>query len=146
MPESCVFCQIVRGETDAATVFEDKHCIAFLDRRPVFLGHTLVVPREHHGTLLDLPSNLFEPLMAVVQLVAAAEERALGADGAWITVNNKVSQSVPHLHVHVVPRRFSDGLKGFFWPRQRYADEAQMLETASMLRHALAQVRSENQP
>lgn len=123
-------------------MFEDEHCVAFLDRRPVFLGHTLVVPREHHPTLLDLPSTLFAPLMTVVRLVAAAEEQALGADGTWIAVNNRVSQSVAHLHVHVVPRRHGDGLKGFFWPRQRYESEAQMHETARSLAEAAGRLRA----
>lgn len=138
---ACAFCQIVRGETSAARVFEDEHCLAFLDRRPVFFGHTLVVPREHHETLLDLPPGLLAPLFGSVQLVAAAVERGLDADGAWITVNHKVSQSVAHVHVHVVPRRLSDGLKGFFWPRQRYSSEAHMLEVARFLSDAIIHLR-----
>ena len=140
--EACVFCRIVAG-SEAARVLEDEDCIGFLDRRPVFLGHTLIVPRGHHSTLQDVPAPLLGRLFTDVQLVTEAVERALGADGAWIAVNNKVSQSVPHVHVHVVPRRSGDGLKGFFWPRQRYASDAQMQETAISLRKAVAELRQQ---
>ena len=123
-------------------VFEDERCIAFLDRRPVFYGHTLVIPRVHIATLPEIPTDLFEPLFAVVQLISNAAEHGLGADGTWISVNNKVSQSVPHVHVHVVPRNFSDGLKGFFWPRQRYADDAHMAATAAALTTAITHLQT----
>jgi histidine triad (HIT) family protein len=123
-------------------VYEDDDCVAFLDRRPVFLGHTLVVPRTHAATLRELPIALVGPLFSAVQLVAAGVQRGLSADGTWIAINNVVSQSVPHLHVHVVPRRFQDGLRGFFWPRQRYEDEAQMAGTAASIRAAITAMRS----
>ena len=141
MAQGCVFCEIIARTRAAVMVLEDENCVAVLDQRPVFVGHTLVVPRAHHKTLLDLPTALMEPLFADVRLIAAAAERGLGADGTWIAVNNKVSQSVDHLHVHVVPRHFSDGLKGFFWPRRRYTDDAHMQQTAADLRAALAELR-----
>jgi histidine triad (HIT) family protein len=112
-------------------------CLAFLDTRPLFPGHVLVVPHAHHETLADLPLELVAPLFAAVQRVAGAVERAFGADGSFVAVNNRVSQSVPHLHVHVVPRRKGDGLRGFFWPRTRYADEAAALAARDALRAAL---------
>lgn len=121
---SCTFCAIVAGEQDALVVRESEHCLAFLDRRPVFYGHTLVVPKEHVDTLVELPDSLLAPLMSDARLLAAAVKQALDAHGTFVAINNEVSQSVPHLHVHVIPRRFKDGLKGFFWPRRRYEDEA----------------------
>lgn len=105
-------------------VWQDERLLAFLDRRPVFPGHTLVIPRSHHETLPELPDELLAPLMAGARLVAAAMPEAMQADGTFVAVNNRVSQSVAHLHVHVVPRRFKDGLRGFFWPRRPYADDA----------------------
>src|SRR5437773_678350 len=141
--ETCVFCRIAAGGEPAALVFEDEHCVAFLDRRPVFHGHTLVILRAHFGTLAEVPADLFEPLFAAVQLISNAAERGLGADGTWISVNNKVSQSVPHVHIHVVPRKFSDGLKGFFWPRQRYSDDAHMATVAEALATAIKELKAE---
>lgn len=117
---------------------ETAECLVFLDYRPVFPGHCLVVPKQHYETLPELPPELLKPLFHEVQLVARAVETALGAEGSFVAVNNKVSQSVPHLHVHVVPRRRKDGLKGFFWPRQSYRDETHMAEVRDLLRHALA--------
>ena len=122
---TCRFCEIIRGETPAHVVYEDGHCVAFLDRRPLFPGHTLLVPRAHHATLAELPPELVPPLFAAARLLARAVEEALAAEGSFVAMNNRVSQSVPHLHVHIVPRRKGDGLKGFFWPRQKYADEAE---------------------
>ena len=133
-PESsCVFCRIVAGELPAHVVLDDAVCVAFLDRRPVFEGHVLVVPRAHHETLADLPVDLVGPLFERVRLLQVAIEQGLGAEGVWMAVNNRVSQSVPHLHVHVVPRSKGDGLKGFFWPRQRYRDEVHLEEVAVTL-------------
>ena len=129
----CKFCQIDR----AVAVHETAACLVFLDFRPVFPGHCLVIPKEHYETLADLPSALLQPLFAEVQLVSRAVETALGAEGSFVAINNKVSQSVPHLHVHVVPRRRKDGLKGFFWPRQSYRDETHMTEVRNLLRDAL---------
>jgi len=116
-----IFCQIVRGEIEAAIVTRTDETIAFLDHRPVFKGHVLVAPVRHVDTLLDLPDELMVPLLTTAQRVAAALGTALGAQGTFVAINNVVSQSVPHLHVHVVPRTKGDGLRGFFWPRTTYA-------------------------
>ena len=117
----------------AHVVFEDEHSVAFLDQRPVFPGHVLLVPREHHETLVDLPRALLEPLFANAQRLADAVPRALDATGTFVAMNNKVSQSVPHLHVHVVPRRPKDGLRGFFWPRTKYRNDEEMAQTAALI-------------
>ena len=116
----CVFCQIARGAVAAPVVFQDETSLAFLDHRPVFPGHTLLIPKQHYETLADLPAALIQPYFAAAQLLARAVESALEADGTFVGINNRVSQSVPHLHIHVVPRRKKDGLRGFFWPRQPY--------------------------
>jgi histidine triad (HIT) family protein len=121
--EQCAFCEIVRGERAARLVYEDPQLIAFLDTRPVFPGHTLLVPRPHYRTLADLPDSLLAPLLAAARLLSRAVPAAMGAEGTFVAANNVVSQSVPHLHVHVVPRTKGDGLRGFFWPRHAYADE-----------------------
>lgn len=134
---SCIFCGIARGEIAAHRVFEDDDFLAFLDHRPLFPGHCLLVPREHRETLLDLPAALGGPLFAHVQRLSRAVEAGMKADGFFIAVNNRVSQSVPHVHVHVVPRRKKDGLKGFFWPRYTYAGDAEMAEVASAIAGAL---------
>ena len=135
----CIFCAVVAGETPAHTVLEEESVIAFLDRSPVFHGHVLVVPRVHADTLLDLPPAQLPALFGAVQRVARAveHEEGLAADGSFVAINNRVSQSVPHLHVHVVPRRRKDGLRGFFWPRQRYSDEAEMAGAAELVRRGL---------
>jgi histidine triad (HIT) family protein len=117
---TCPFCAIVRGEIAASFVLREEAVCAFLDVRPVFKGHVLVVPREHTDDLLTLPGPLVSPVFTAVQRVAGALEKALEADGSFVAVNTKISQSVPHLHVHVVPRRKGDGLRGFFWPRTKY--------------------------
>jgi histidine triad (HIT) family protein len=135
---TCLFCGIVGGSTEAAIVFEDEISIAFLDNRPLFPGHTLLIPREHTETLLDLRPALVGPLFLNAQRIAGAMETALGAAGSFVAVNNRVSQSVPHLHVHVVPRRPKDGLKGFFWPRNAYADPEEMGEIQQKLKAALS--------
>lgn len=142
----CIFCRVVRGELAAQVVHDDAVSIAFLDHRPLFPGHTLVVPRAHVPTLTDLPSPSLAPLFATVQLLARAVERGLGAAGSFVAVNNRVSQSVPHLHVHVVPRRPKDGLKGFFWPRGRYRDEADAADVTARLRAAIDELRREPGP
>jgi histidine triad (HIT) family protein len=133
----CVFCAIVAGELAAHVVAETEHTIAFLDRSPLFPGHTLVAPREHVVTLRDLPSTLLTPFFTEVQRIAAGVQDGLDADGTFVAENNIVSQSVPHLHVHVVPRRRKDGLRGFFWPRQRYADDVEADAVAARIREAL---------
>jgi len=116
----CLFCKVANGELSARVVFEDENSLAFLDHRPVFPGHTLLIPRTHFETLTDLPVDLVGPFFRNAQLLARAVELALEAHGTFVAMNNRVSQSVPHLHVHVVPRRRKDGLKGFFWPRYPY--------------------------
>jgi histidine triad (HIT) family protein len=140
--KNCVFCRIVRSEIQAHIVFEDSLSMAFLDHRPLFHGHSLLVSTEHFETLFELPSNLIAPLFANVRLLSRAMEEGLGADGSFVAINNRVSQSVPHLHVHVVPRRRKDGLKGFFWPRQKYKDEAAMVEVENALRSAIARLQA----
>jgi histidine triad (HIT) family protein len=133
----CPFCAIAQGEQEAAhVVHESEDVVAFLDHRPVFVGHTLVVPRDHIDTLLDLPAERIGPYFAEVQRVTAAVTKALDAHGSFVAMNNVVSQSVPHLHTHVVPRRRKDGLRGFFWPRTKYESETAMAEVATRIRAA----------
>ena len=131
-----IVCQIVRDEIEAAVVHRDDQVVAFLDHRPVFKGHVLVSPVTHVDTLLELPADLMVPLLTTAQRVATALGTALGAQGTFVAVNNVVSQSVAHLHVHVVPRTKGDGLRGFFWPRTRYAD-GEMAAYAIRIREAL---------
>jgi histidine triad (HIT) family protein len=133
----CTFCRVVAGETPATVVLSDEHTVAFLDHRPLFEGHTLVVPRSHVATLRDLPAGLLTPYFTDVQRVAAAVQDALDAQGTFVAANNVVSQSVPHLHFHVVPRRRKDGLRGFFWPRTRYPAAERAEEVAAAIRSAL---------
>ncbi len=122
-------------------VFEDEVSLAFLDQRPLFSGHSLLVPREHYQTIWDLPDGLVGPLFANAKLLSEAIRDAMKAEGAFIASNNVVSQSVPHLHVHVVPRNRKDGLRGFFWPRTKYDGEEHMRETAEAIRKAVADLR-----
>ncbi len=131
--DDCAFCAIARGETDAHVVFEDELSLAFLDFRPLFPGHALLIPRAHHETLADLPAELVAPYFANAQLLSRAVPAAMEAQGSFVAINNVVSQSVPHLHVHVVPRRRKDGLRGFFWPRTRYEDDEQMARVAARI-------------
>ncbi|WP_395695712.1 HIT family protein [Nocardioides sp.] len=132
----CVFCSIVAGDLPADLVLDEPELVAFLDRRPLFKGHVLLVPRQHVGTLVDLPAALRDPFLAAGQRLAAAVVDGLGAQGSFVAMNNVVSQSVPHLHLHVVPRTKGDGLRGFFWPRATYA-EGEGAEYAARLRAAL---------
>jgi histidine triad (HIT) family protein len=134
----CVFCSIVAGEVQADVVLDEPDLVAFLDRRPVFKGHVLLVPRRHVDTLLDLPADLHATLLGATQRLAAAVVEALGAQGTFVAVNNVVSQSVPHLHVHVVPRTKGDGLRGFFWPRTTYASPEEAAEHAARIATVLA--------
>ncbi|HEY3082530.1 MAG TPA: HIT family protein [Chloroflexota bacterium] len=136
----CAFCRIVAGLTPAEILLADGDVVAFLDHRPLFHGHCLVVPRAHHETLADLPERLVAALFARVRALTRAVEAATRAEGSFVAINNRVSQSVPHLHVHIVPRRKGDGLKGFFWPRTRYRDAAHAAETAESIRAALNRV------
>jgi histidine triad (HIT) family protein len=134
----CVFCEIIAGRQAAHVVLDDSVAIAFLDVRPLFPGHTLLVPRDHHETLADLPADLLRPYFARAQRLSRAMEEGLGAAGSFVAINNRISQSVPHLHTHVVPRNPKDGLRGFFWPRGRYADEVEAAGVAAKLRAALS--------
>lgn len=136
----CLFCRIIAGEAPAHVVLDDEHGLAFLDIRPLFAGHTLLVPRDHHETLADLPVDEVQPLFERARLLSAAMQSVLGAAGSFVAMNNIVSQSVPHLHVHVVPRNRKDGLKGFFWPRTKYASEAEAAAMATRLRTGLAEI------
>ncbi|MGN6128938.1 MAG: HIT family protein [Nocardioidaceae bacterium] len=133
----CLFCRIAAGEVDAVIVLETPDLVGFLDHRPGFKGHVLRVPREHVGTLPDLPDRLRDPFLAAGQRLAAAMVEGLSAQGSFVAMNNTVSQSVPHLHLHVVPRTKGDGLRGFFWPRTKYADDAEMRRYADRVRAAL---------
>ncbi|MGQ5260284.1 HIT family protein [Micromonospora sp. ZYX-F-536] len=134
----CVFCAIVAGEVPAFRVADEPDGVAFLDTRPVFPGHLLVVPRPHVVTLAELPADLLPGYFALVQRLAVAVEAGLGAGGTFVAMNNKVSQSVPHLHTHVVPRTKGDGLRGFFWPRSRYASDQDARDLAVRVADALA--------
>ena len=134
----CPFCAIVAGDAAAHEVWRDDVAVGFLDRSPLFPGHVLVVPTEHWVTLPDLPPDAVGPFFERVRRIAAAMPDALGADGTFVANNNVVSQSVAHLHVHVVPRRRKDGLRGFFWPRQRYADDVEAAAVAARIAAALS--------
>ncbi len=133
----CVFCEIVGGQRQAHVVLDDTMAIAFLDARPVFKGHALLVPRAHVPTFADLPEDRIGPFFARAKRLATAMEEGLGAAGSFVAMNNRVSQSVPHLHVHVVPRNHKDGLRGFFWPRTTYESDEEAREYADRLRAAL---------
>jgi histidine triad (HIT) family protein len=134
----CLFCAIVTGEKSAHIVLDAPAVVGFLDARPVFKGHTLLVPRDHVDTLSDLPDALMPELFGAARSLADAVRDGLGAQGSFVAMNNVVSQSVPHLHVHVVPRTKGDGLRGFFWPRTKYADDAEAASYAAKLRAALS--------
>lgn len=140
--KDCTFCRISSGEVTAVRVYEDAQVLAFLDHRPLFPGHTLVIPRAHVPTLAELPDDLLLPVWSLVRSLTRAIPQALGAEGTFVGINNRVSQSVPHLHVHLVPRRRGDGLRGFFWPRQRYPSAEAMEEVAARIRAALADLIS----
>jgi histidine triad (HIT) family protein len=137
-PRECLFCAVAAGSEPSHVVLDEPDVLAFLDHRPVFKGHVLVIPRVHVVTLPDLPTELIQPLFGVVARCATAMIEGVGAQGSWVAQNNIVSQAVPHLHVHVVPRTKGDGLKGFFWPRYNYEGEEEMAEYATRLRAALA--------
>lgn len=136
MADGCVFCSIIAGETSAEVVLDEPDVLAFLDARPVFKGHVLLVPHEHVVTLPDLPARLRDPFLEAAQRLARAVVDGLGAQGSFVAMNNVVSQSVAHLHLHVVPRTKGDGLRGFFWPRTKYAD-GEAAEYATRLRAGL---------
>ncbi|WP_372735131.1 HIT family protein [Nocardioides sp.] len=137
MNSACVFCAILAGDIEADMVLESADFAAFLDQRPVFKGHVLLVPRQHVVTLPDLPPELRDGFLAAAQRIATAVVEGLGAQGSFVAINNTVSQSVPHLHLHVVPRTKGDGLRGFFWPRTKYADLGERGQYAARLRAVL---------
>ena len=139
--DRCAFCEIAADSTHAFTVLEDELCLAFLDRRPLFPGHCLLIPKPHHATLPELPAVLVDPLFRNARLLSRAMEEGMGAEGSFVALNNRISQSVPHLHVHVVPRRAGDGLRGFFWPRLRYPGDPAMRDTQGRLREAVDRLR-----
>ncbi|GAA3799558.1 HIT family protein [Sphaerisporangium flaviroseum] len=141
--DACLFCGIASGAPPAHVVLADDVAVAFLDARPVFKGHVLVIPREHVETLVDLPTEAVGPYFERVRAVARAVEDGLGAAGTFVAMNNRISQSVPHLHTHVVPRNRKDGLRGFFWPRVKYADEAEAESYATKIRKALDSTTAE---
>jgi histidine triad (HIT) family protein len=136
-PVDCVFCAIARGEERASEVLREERVFAFLDRRPVFKGHVLVAPREHVADFAAMPEELVAPLFSAARRVALAVEAGLDAQGAFVAVNNKISQSVAHVHVHVVPRRKGDGLRGFFWPRTKYDSDEEREDYARRIRERL---------
>jgi histidine triad (HIT) family protein len=138
--DDCLFCAIASGAREAHRVLDEDDLVAFLDHRPLFPGHTLIVPRVHIETLADLPEDELPVLFGAARRLAIAMEEGLDAKGSFVAMNNRVSQSVPHVHVHVVPRRPKDGLRGFFWPRQRYRDERHAEDTAKALRAALERI------
>ena len=138
--EDCAFCKMVRHD-DGFRVFEDEHSIAFLDHRPLFPGHCLLIPKSHLETIQDLPDSLLAPLFANVRMLSAAVELGMRAEGTFIAANNRISQSVPHFHVHIVPRKKGDGLKGFFWPRRKYQSADEIAEVLRALRAAITQAR-----
>lgn len=139
----CVFCEIARGERAGWIVYENELSLAFLDQRPLFPGHTLLVPRAHHETLGELPESGVAPLFGAARLLARAVEQAMEAQGTFVAINNRVSQSVPHLHVHVVPRRRGDGLRGFFWPRKGYDGEPHKDAVRDAIRARVDALRAE---
>jgi histidine triad (HIT) family protein len=138
----CLFCRIASGEVESQVVFEDEIAVGFLDHRPLFPGHTLIAPREHYETLADLPAELIGPFFTDVQLLAKAIPAAMRSQGSFVAMNNVVSQSVPHLHVHVVPRSRKDGLRGFFWPRRKYDSDDHLREVAEAIRAEVAALQA----
>jgi histidine triad (HIT) family protein len=140
---ACQFCELIRTITEDQIVFEDLNTLAFLDHRPLFIGHILLIPRWHIQTIVDLPDQLVEPLFINARLLAQAVEGALKAEGTFMAINNKVSQSVPHLHIHIVPRRKSDGMRGFFWPRHTYKDEQELFEVRALIRSEISRIQAE---
>ncbi len=139
---ACLFCEIIAGERAGHVVFDDPVSFGFLDHRPLFPGHVLLTPKEHRVTLADLPEPMIAPFFANVQRVARAVEQAMDAQGSFVAINNKVSQSVAHLHVHIVPRNRGDGLRGFFWPRKPYAGPEHMRSVCDAIKSALATTAS----
>jgi histidine triad (HIT) family protein len=134
MGEGCAFCEIIEGKSKTNVVFEDTYALAFLDQRPVFHGHCLLVPKQHFETIMDTPDSMEGPLFKDVKLLSKAIKLAMKADGILIISNNLISQSVPHLHIHIIPRRKGEILKGFMWPRHPYESEEQMEKIAESIK------------
>ena len=141
LKEGCIFCNIIRGAVSCFQVFEDDISLAFLDHRPLFPGHTLLIVKSHIETLFELPDSLIAPLFINVRRLSQAVTQGMQAEGTFVAINNRVSQSVPHFHVHIVPRRKGDGLKGFFWPRRAYKDQQEIDATLRALRSALEELQ-----
>ena len=139
--EKCAFCKIVKGELEALVVFEDELSVAFLDHNPVFPGHTLLIPKSHYRLIAELPAPFVGYLFANLQLVSEGVKAGMKSDGTFLAINNGVSQQVPHLHIHVIPRRHKDGLRGFFWPRAKYPDERTAREVQEAIRSAIGSLR-----
>ncbi len=142
MSDICIFCRIAKKEIPSEVLYEDEHSVAFLDIDPLFPGHTLLVPKQHSETLTDLPSVQIAPIFEAAQLLTRAVEAAMDAGGSFLGINNRVSQSVPHLHIHIVPRRRKDGLRGFFWPRRKYETDRHASETAQAIRDKITELRA----
>jgi histidine triad (HIT) family protein len=142
LKEGCIFCNIIRGAVPCFKVFEDDISLAFLDHRPLFPGHTLLIVKSHIETLFDLPDFLMGALFTNVRRLSQAVMQGMQAEGAFVAINNRVSQSVPHFHVHIVPRRKGDGLKGFFWPRRAYKDQQEIDATLRAVRSAIAELQN----
>ncbi len=136
MKKECIFCKIAAGEIATEIIAEDENTLVFLDHSPVFPGHLLIIPRRHVDTLIDLPDDQLAPFLAQARRASKAVEIALGAEGSFLAINTKVSQSVPHLHAHIMPRNKGDGMKGFFWPRRDYTGDTHRQETVEKLRAA----------
>lgn len=142
MATDCIFCLMIRGERPTPVVYQSDVAFAFLDHRPLFPGHCLVLPRLHIETLVDLPGDLIGPFFTEVRLVTEAVQKAMAAQGTFVAMNNRISQSVPHLHIHVTPRNRGDGLRGFFWPRTRYEDDDHLERVRSLLEETILAVRA----
>src|SRR5947209_496315 len=138
---NCIFCKILSKTIEAPIVFEDEHALVFLDHRPLFPGHCLIIPKTHLETIQDLPDDVLAPLFSTARMLAVAMESGLRSDGTFVAANNRVSQSVAHFHIHVVPRRKGDGLKGFFWPRRKYKDEDEVKSVLAALQSAIAEIQ-----
>jgi histidine triad (HIT) family protein len=139
--EPCIFCKIIAGEIPAAVIYQDEQFFAFLDNHPLFAGHVLLCPREHYLTFPDLPHQLVGPMFETGQMLTKAVEKGLKAEGTFMAINNRVSQTVPHLHLHIVPRRRTDGLKGFFWPRHKYESSEAQEAARAAIEHELKKLR-----
>jgi histidine triad (HIT) family protein len=141
LKDDCAFCRILQGSAKSFNVLQDRWTLTFLDDRPLFPGHCLLIPKRHIETLADLPDLLIKPIFANVRLLAKAVQEAMEAEGSLVVINNRVSQSVPHLHVHIVPRRKGDGLRGFLWPRRLYADQEEIDQVLQKLHSAIARLQ-----